>query len=176
LRLRGPNRTQGNPQLIAINGNSDFAALFDHNDVSDWPLSAIDLSGDKPNEMWCPIEMPVRPQIVHVFRNYIHDNYRGYGVVSGSGANPLAFANTFQKNHHAVSADGYAFSAYSAISNLFLSGSEDSDVDMHGESGHGGEHDDFGGIGGLGAEVLRNSFLGTSKANFGVRGTPCSGA
>ncbi len=177
LRLRGPNRTEDNPQVIAINASSNFAALFDHNDVSDWPLSAIDLSGDHPNEMTCPVEKPARPQLVHVFRNYVHDNYRGYGVVAGSGANPTAFANTFQKNHHGVSADGYAFSAYSAISNLFLSGSEDSDVDMHGESGsHGGEHDDFGGIGGLGAEVLRNSFVGTTKPNFGVRGTPCSGA
>jgi hypothetical protein len=176
LRLRGPNRTQDTPEVIGINGDSDFAALFDHNDVSDWPLSAIDLSGDHPSEMTCPAELPARPQLVHAFRNYIHDNYHGYGVVSGSGSNPLAFANTFQKNHHAVSSDGFAFSAYSAVGNLFLSGSEDTDVDMHGEFGHGGEHDDYGGIGGLGAEVLRNTFLGTSKANFGVRGTPCSGA
>ena len=144
--------------------------------MSDWPLSAIDLNGDQADELACPAVLPVRQQIVRVLRNYIHDNFHGYGVVAGSGSNPLAFGNTFQKNHHAVSSDGFAFSAYSAVSNLFLSGSEDTDVDMHGESGDGGASHDFGGIGGLGAEVRQNTFLGTDKTNFGVRGTPCSGA
>jgi hypothetical protein len=176
LRLRGAGRTRRTPGLKAINGNANFPASIDHNDVSDWPLSAIDLNGDQGDELNCPAVLPVRQQIVRVIRNYIHDNYYGYGVVSGSGSNPLVFANTFQKNHHGVSSDGFAFSAYSALSNLFLSGSEDSDVDMHGESGDGGASHDFGGIGGLGAEVRGNTFLGTDKTNFGVRGTPCSGA
>jgi hypothetical protein len=119
LRLRGPNRTQDTPLLIAINGKPDFAAYIDHNDVSDWPLSAVDLSGDHSGEMTCPAVLPVRLQTVRVLRNYIHDNFHGYGVVSGADSNPLTFANTFQKNHHGMSSDGYAFSAYSAVSNLF---------------------------------------------------------
>lgn len=175
LRLRGPGRDRTEPKLKGVNADAQFAALIDHNDVSDWTTSDVDLfGGSEPLE--CPVTLPVRSQIVRVFRNYIHDSPNAYGVVSGSGSNPLIFGNTFQKTHHSVSSDGFALSAYSAVSNLFMPANEDNDVDMHGQTGDPAKSHDFGGIGGLGAEVLNNTFLGTGRTNFGVRGTPCSGA
>jgi hypothetical protein len=177
LRLRGPGRDRTEPSLKGVNGDGSVSALIDHNDVSDWTTSDIDLFGHPFMEpLECPAPLPVRSQIVRVFRNYIHDSPHGYGVVSGSGSNPLIFGNTFQKTHHSVSSDGFALSAYSAVSNLFMPANEDTDVDVHGELPTPNDTDDFGGIGGLGAEVLNNTFLGTGRTNFGVRGTPCSGA
>lgn len=177
LRLLGPGRHEAGPALKGVNGDGAFHALVDHNDVSDWITSDVDLFGNPFNEsLQCPATLPARSQVVQVLRNYIHDSPRAYGVVSGSGSNPMIFGNTFQKTHHSVSSDGFAFSAYSAVSNLFMPGNEDTDVDMHGELPKPNDTHDFGGIGGLGAEVLNNTFLGTGKTNFGVRGTPCSGA
>jgi hypothetical protein len=178
LRLRGPGRDKPDkPETRGVNGDGAFPALIDHNDVSDWTTSDIDLVGDPFSEsLQCPVTLPVRSQIVRVLRNYIHDSPRAYGVVSGSGSNPLILGNTFQKTHHSVSSDGFSMSAYSAVSNLFMPANEDTDVDMHGELTKPNDTHDFGGIGGLGAEVLNNTFLGTGKTNFGVRGTPCSGA
>jgi hypothetical protein len=181
LRLHGAGRDSGGnqPALKGINGNAAFVALIDHNDLSDWTTSAIDLNGTGDDVITCPPSIPVRSPIVRIFRNFIHDNSQehtdGYGVVSGSGSDPLIFGNMFQKNYHSIASDGFAASAYSAVSNLFMPGNGDTDVDMHGQSSKQGTHD-FGGIGGIGAEVSKNTFLGTDKTNFGVRGTPCSGA
>ena len=176
LRLRGPGRDRTAPGLKGVNAQAAFSTLIDHNDISDWVTSDIDLNGDQADVLTCPVTLPVRSQIVRIFRNYIHDSPNAYGVVSGSGSNPLIFGNTFQKTHDSVASDGFAFSAYSAASNLFMPANEDYDVDMHGETGDPKKSHDFGGIGGLGAEVLNNTFLGTGKINFSVRGTPCSGA
>jgi hypothetical protein len=183
LRLKGPGRDPdgGKPAVKGINGNANFSAIIDHNDMSDWTISAVDLNGDFADVLTCPAQLPDRPKIVRVLRNYIHDNRQnhnppasdGYGVASGSGSNPLIFANMFQKNVHSVTSDGYAFSAYAVVSNIFMPGNDSTDVDMHGETGAAG-HD--GGIGGLGAEVSQNTFLGIDKTNFGTRGVPCSGA
>lgn len=181
LRLRGAGRDPGGsqPALKGINGDAGVVAWIDHNDISDWTTSGIDLNGTDDDDITCPATIPVRSQIVRIFRNFIHDNSQvhtdGYGVVSGSGSDPLIFGNMFQKNYHSIASDGFALSAYSAISNLIMPGDGDTDVDMHGQSAKSGTHD-FGGIGGIGVEASNNTFLGTDKTNFGMRGTPCSGA
>ena len=181
LRLHGAGRDPGGsqPALKGINGNAAFPALIDHNDLSDWTTSGIDLNGTDDDDFDCPPSIPVRSQIVRIVRNFIHDNSQkktdGYGVVSGSGSDPFIFGNMFQKNYHSIASDGFALSAYSAVSNLIMPGDGDTDVDMHGQSRTTGTHD-FGGIGGIGVEASNNTFLGTDKTNFGMRGTPCSGA
>src|SRR5262245_29091679 len=181
LRLRGPGRHLSEPATRGVQADSRFAALIDHNDVSDWTISDIEPIGDGES-LQCPAPLPARSQIVRVVRNYVHDSPRAYGVVSSAGANPRIFGNTFQKTHHLVASDGFALIAYLAVSNLFMpidadDDNQDNDVDVHGELEQPNHTHDFGGIGGLGAEVSNNTFLGTGRrANFGVRGTPCSGA
>src|SRR5208283_3922664 len=173
LRLHGAGRAPGGsqPALKGINANAASAALIDHNDLSDWTTSGIDLNGTDDDDITCPLSIPVRSQIVRIFRNFIHDNSQvhtdGYGVVSGSGSDPLIFGNMFQKNYHSIASDGFALSAYSAVSNLFMPGNGDTDVDMHGQSATKGTHD-FGGIGGIGVEASKNTFLGTDKTNFSI--------
>jgi hypothetical protein len=104
LRLHGAGRDPGGsqPALKGINGNAAFAALIDHNDLSDWTTSSIDLNGTDDDDITCPPSIPVRSQIVRIVRNFIHDNSQvhtdGYGVVSGSGSDPFIFGNMFQKN------------------------------------------------------------------------------
>jgi hypothetical protein len=182
LRLRGAGRDPGGskPRLKGINGTATYNALIDHNDLSDWTTSAIDLNGSDDDDPNCPPSIPVRSQIVRILRNFIHDNSQvysdGYGVVSGSGSNPFIFGNMFQKNYHSISSDGSATSAYSAVSNLIMPGDGDTDLDMHGYSTNNQATHAFGGVGGIGVEALKNTFLGTDKTNFGMRGTPCSGA
>jgi hypothetical protein len=142
--------------------------LVDHNDISDWgALSAVDLKGpdiDSDN-IHCPQFPQSGPQPVHVFRNFIHDNH--YGVAAGSGAYPLVFANMLQKNTHSTTADGYAFSGYMAVANLFMSGDY---ADVHGTTPP--NHD--GGPAGMAAQVTGNTFL-RKGGNFSLRGWPCSG-
>jgi hypothetical protein len=144
-----------------------FSELVDHNDISDWgALSAVDLAGPDGDEMHCPL-FPHGPQPVHVFRNFIHDNH--YGVAAGSGAYPLVFGNMLQKNTHSTTADGYAYSGYMAVANLFMSGDY---ADVHGTGGGPHQHD--GGPAGMVAQVVGNTFL-RKDFNFSLRGWPCSG-
>jgi hypothetical protein len=193
LRIRGPGRGVDYPQLKGVNmvvGIFDpsqpdpriyFSELVDHNDISDWgALSAVDLKGPDADAAYCPMIPPSGPQPAHVFRNFIHDNHAGndgYGVDAGSGAYPLVFANMFQKNTHSVTTDGYAKSGYMAVANLFASGNVSADADVHGERGY--EYDGCsgheGGISGMAAQVVDNTFLRASGGNFSLRGRPCSG-
>jgi FG-GAP-like repeat len=192
LRIQGPGRDpQGTkPAVKGIDGIAGHSEMIDHNDISDWTTSAVDLKGPYPDEMKCPTTLPPGPQPIQISRNYIHDNLQngykaseGYGLVSGSGAYPLVFGNTFQNNVHSVTSDGYAHSGYVAISNLFQSGNASADVDLHGETGSSGDVHHDGGISGMGAQVNQNSFLrtktesgGKSQENFSTRGVPCTGA
>jgi hypothetical protein len=202
LRIRGPGRDPGGhkPPMKGVDmvvgtplGTCDTSVatfsfeLVDHNDISDWGTSAVDLQGPDPDDRTCPLIAPP-PQSIHAIRNYIHDNLQngyktqfreseGYGVVAGSGAYPQVFGNTFQKNVHSVTADGSALSGYVATANLFMGGNASVDADVHGS---GVSHD--GGISGMAAHLTRNTFLrndGAGKdlehANFSLRGAPCSG-
>jgi hypothetical protein len=195
LRIRGPNSPnntgppmKGVQMIVATVDQSqspvrmDFSELVDHNDISEWTTSAVDLAGPDVDAMACPLTAPTGPQAIHVFRNYIHDNKKGgdgYGLVSGSGAYPLVFANTFQKNVHSVLTDGYAESGYVAVANLFMPGNVSVDTDVHGETGNAGDTHHFGGISGMAAQVVGNTYLrtdtGNKTANFTLRGVPCSG-
>ncbi len=88
----------------------------------------------------------------------------------GVGASPLIHGNTFLENVHSITADGSSYSRYAAWDNLLLSTLIGANIDMHGS---GPDHD--GGVGGAGAEVLRNTFRDTQYPNFPVRGYPCNG-
>jgi len=191
LRLRGPGRDpSGNLQdLIGIIVHDENITLIDHNDMSDWTQSAVDDWNAFGETTDCTTQPASRPQHVRVIRNYIHNNEQhgtsggadGYGLASGHGANPIAEANTFDTNVHSVVGDGYVSTGYTALNNLFLSSSadangEDGDVDMHGQTGIAGDTHHVGGVGGSGAIVSANTFLGTGHFNFAVRGTPCSPA
>jgi FG-GAP-like repeat len=197
LRIRGPQSEpwplspppmKGVNMVVATVDQSqppvrtDFSELVDHNDISEWTTSAVDLAGPDADDTTCPLTTPTAPQAIHVFRNYIHDNNKGgdgYGVVSGSGAYPLVFANTLQKNVHSVLTDGYAKSGYVAVANLFMAGNDSVDTDVHSGTGSTGDTHHFGEISGMAAQLVGNTFLrsktGNKTADFALRGVPCSG-
>jgi len=193
LRIRGPGRdphgtkpAMNGVTMIVTSGGQANSELVDHNDISDWGVAAINLRGAFPsNPNACPL-MPESPQDAHIIRNFIHDNMQnhsgaseGYGVVASWGSYPLIFANTFQKNVHSITQDSSPLSGYLAVDNIFLSGNASVDTDVHG-SNSSGNHD--GGIAGMGAQLIGNSFLRNDgqggdleHANFSLRGIPCSG-
>jgi FG-GAP-like repeat len=189
LRIQGPGRDPKGtkPVVKGIDGVAGFSEIVDHNDLSDWTRTAVDLKGPGENP-YCQATLLAGPQPINVFRNYIHDNLQnggaseGYGVAAGAGAYPLAFGNTFQKNVHSITSDGYVNSGYVATSNLFQSGNASADADLHGETGTSGDIHHDGGISGMGAQVNYNSFLrnktggSNSQENFSTRGVPCTGA
>jgi len=90
------------------------------------------------------------------------------------GVSILAIGNTFQKNVHPITSDGYAYSGYAATNNLFLSGNNSADADVHGPTAQAGDTAHDGGISGMGAQMVGNSFLrtttGNNQENFSVRG------
>lgn len=189
LRLQGPGRAPNGhqPAVKGINGTEGFAEIVDRNDLSDWTLTAVDLKGGEADQMTCPSALPKLAQLIHVFRNHIHDNLQnhykaseGYGLAAGSGAYPWVMGNMFQKNVHSITSDGYAYSGYAAAGNLFVAGNTSVDTDVHGPNGIPGDTHHDGGISGLGAQVTGNTYLrtatGTSQNNFSLRGVPCSGA
>jgi hypothetical protein len=87
LRIRGPGRDpkgkmppmKGVDMVVATVApggvRTDFSELVDHNDISDWGTSAVDLKGpDFSHDANCPLAPPAQPEGIHVLRNYIHDN------------------------------------------------------------------------------------------------------
>jgi FG-GAP-like repeat len=185
LRLHGPGRDPGGsePGVSGILAHDQFATIIDHNDLSDWTTAAVNVVGAVEDDLKCqPLVM--RSPNVFVSRNFIHDNEErnesqssyGYGVASGSDAYPQVEGNTFLANVHSVTSDGYAASGYLVYGNIFLSkaihGSGGA-VDMHGQTGDPNDHSHVGGISGTFVEVARNTFLGTEKPNFDLRGYPC---
>jgi hypothetical protein len=185
LRLQGRSggRSEDLPASKGIAVRDDLIVIIDHNDMHDWTTSAVTVSG--PQSDWkCHPRPDFRPQNVRVVRNFIHHNQRqglGYGVDVDSGY-PSIVGNTFLLNRHAIAADGNAFGGYSAWFNLVLSeaprqewlggiiGSYTQDFDMHG-SDSSSHH--VGGIGGSDVEIARNTFLGTNRRNFDLRGVSC---
>jgi hypothetical protein len=82
----------------------------------------------------------------------------------------LIEGNTFLSHYHAIAASDEALSAYRARSNLVLapSASHGSDFDAHGDF----ETDGVGGCAGHYFEITRNTFLGTNRPTFKLRGEP----
>jgi hypothetical protein len=97
-------------------------------------------------------------------------------VNANSGGFPLIEGNTFVSNRHAIAGTASTpKTGYRAWSNLVLSaaphqylGHFTHDFDMHGTGDNG-----FGGSAGGYMDVFQNTFLGTNRNNFEIRGTPC---
>jgi hypothetical protein len=117
-----------------------------------------------------------------VKRNFLHHNReqeKGYGVVTGQGGFPLVEGNTFLANRHAIAAAGGGHSGYFAGFNLVLSeaplqvGYGPFDWHTHDFDQHGNGDNGFGGTGGLYENIYSNTFLGTNRANYEIRSSPC---
>ena len=176
IRLRGPSRSLDRAGRVdrGILAHSQYRTLIDHNDLSDWPIAAVEVTGDNIRDHRDP-----RPENVRVVRNFIHHNRGngfGYGVVIGDSGYVSIEGNTFVENRHAIAGDGSETSGYRAWFNLVLHAGPDyghgiqQDFDMHGTGNDPCQH--CGGIAGNYIEVARNTFLGGDRENFYVRGTP----
>lgn len=173
LRMRGPTRSldRGTQVDKGILAHSKSTSIIDHNDFSDWPVAAIEVTGDGIQDHRNP-----RPENVRIARNFIHHNRRGgtgYGVVTGANGYASIEGNTFVENRHAIAGDGTESCGYRAWFNLVLHDAPDyghgiqQDFDMHGVGSEG-----VGGIAGQYIEIARNTFLGADRENFYLRGTP----
>jgi hypothetical protein len=189
LRLRGPtSSTDGDgPNSRGIVARDYYLrSIIDHNEISNWPLQAVYVDGDpaQPPVCWNPWgpgdRRGPRPLNVRVVRNFIHHNQRyekGYGVQAHYGAYVLIEGNTFVSNRHAIAADGEGCTSYLAYYNLVLSRAPEQhklgwawythDFDVHGTGDNG-----FGWYAGEYFEIVRNTFLGTNRENFDLRGEP----
>ena len=194
LRLRGPSRSTDADVSgfgIQVRENLYQGVTIDHNDISDWPVAAVDVRGDADLAV-CDADTNgnphVRPHRTRVLYNFIHHNQKqnkGYGVLVSYGSFPLIGGNTFVSNRHAIASDGRATSGYRAYYNLVLSTVPEQefayiglwkshDFDMHGRGDNG-----FGGVGGQYVDIGWNTFLGTKgrldrwHENFDLRGEPC---
>ncbi|TKB69808.1 MAG: hypothetical protein E8D45_13575 [Nitrospira sp.] len=202
LRLRGPSRSTvdeaSNKDARAIDVlDSATRVLIDHNDISDWPAQGVRVvMADEPavcNDHRDP--RGARPNNVRVTRNFIHHNQkqnRGYGVQAHINSFPLIDGNTFVSNRHAIEASGTGCTNYLAWNNLVLAAAPlqdragpfngyTHDFDVHGTErlklDVGFDIDLTGGFGGAAGqyfEIARNTFLGTNRQNFDLRGEPSS--
>jgi hypothetical protein len=117
---------------------------------------------------------------VHIARNFLHHNERdsgGYGVVTSEGGRAFIEGNTFLLNRHAIASDGEPHNEYRASYNLVLSNAPEyessflhhyynQDFDMHGTNGG------YGDVGGFYVDILGNTFLGSDRQNYWLRGQP----
>jgi hypothetical protein len=188
LRLRGPSPTTADkPASAAIFVDDDkfIGTIVDHNELWAWTHAAVavnlydDHEDDAEDDTRCAGPSN-RPRTVHVARNFVHHNAKkgaGYGITLYSNGFANIVGNTFLYNRHAIAADGLRWTGYRAWWNLVLSaapgygwtGSEH-DFDMHG-SDPGSHH--TGGIAGSDVEIAYNTFLGTNRFNYVIRGVPC---
>ena len=200
LRLRGPSRSTvdeaSNKDARAIDVlDSANRVLIDHNDISDWPAQGVRVDGADEPAVCSDHRDPrgYRPNNVRVALNFIHHNQkqnRGYGVQAHTNSFPLIDGNTFVSNRHAIEASGTGCTNYLAWNNLVLSTAPlqdrtgpfngyTHDFDVHGTERlkldiivdidlTGG----FGGNAGQYFEIARNTFLGTNRQNFDLRGEP----
>lgn len=187
LNLEGPSRSTAHPvpttRAVLVRDKPAYArTIVDHNDVSGWTGGGIDIVGtDADNFATCNVLPPQSPNVV-VARNFLHHNRqqeKGYGVVTGRGGFPLIEGNTFLANRHAIAAAGGGHTGYYARFNLVLSEVplQDGfgpfnwythDFDQHGNGDNG-----FGGQAGLYNSIFNNTFFGTNRANYELRGQPC---
>ena len=191
LRLRGPSRKtdggqgQANAVLVeegyGIDENSYQGTIVDHNDIGEWTWRGVYVKGfESTSNCTDPSDPRGRPALTWVARNFIHHNReyeKGYGVNANSGAFPLIDGNVFLENRHAIAAtEASAHTGYRAWHNLVLSDAPiqrglfyTHDFDVHGRASGG-----KGGRAGGYVDLYRNTFLGTNRHNFEIRGTPCN--
>jgi hypothetical protein len=171
LRLQGPGGDDEFPYANGIATQDQFSALIDHNEIFGWTAAAVYVTSDGFEDLSDPYFS--RPQNLRVARNFIHDNNNsGYGVATYGGY-PYIEGNTFYRNRHSITASSESDSAYRAWLNLVLTArppERNWDFDAHGtgEQGCGG----CGGTAGMYFEIARNTFLGTDRENFALRGEP----
>lgn len=165
-----------------INAPDGFARTFiDNNELSKWRGSAVGVDGADSQTTQCP-PVAERTSNVRVLRNHIHHNRRddfGYGVTSSFGAFAHIEGNYFDDNRHAIATDGRPFSGYRAVRNLVSPNAPKQkhlwythDFDVHGR-GEGGLSEHRGGVAGDFFDISWNTFMGTNRENFDLRGTPC---
>jgi hypothetical protein len=180
LRMQGPTRDI-HPDAVyanAISTQDEFISIIDHNEMFDWTESCVSIFSEFVHDTSDPYS---RPQNVRVVRNFLHHNQRyngGYGVATFDGY-PYVEGNTFLSNRHAITAARTELTAYKAWFNLILSASPNyesidhgptPDFEMHGTLNIGCQY--CGGDAGEYAEIARNTFLGTNRLNFMLRGRP----
>jgi hypothetical protein len=94
LRIRGPGRDPNGQQppmkgvsIVAVSTQAGervyLRAIVDHNDISDWGISAIDLTGPDDDNPVCPIAPQTDPGFVRILRNFIHDNRENHYTPPG---------------------------------------------------------------------------------------------
>jgi hypothetical protein len=194
LRLQGTSQSTDENQAGSRGVLVDpltLRTIIDHNDLSSFTLAGVDVTGTEPATPPATACAPGdtsdplnRPYDAFIARNFFHHNEmqnRGYGVGLAQGAFPLVLGNMFYLNRHAIAGDGFAQTGYRAKFNLVLEDSPTQhdygvpyytqDFDMHGTGGNG-----FGGRGGDYVQIYSNTFLGTNRPNFEIRGLPCSQA
>ncbi|MGD9905012.1 MAG: FG-GAP repeat domain-containing protein [Vicinamibacterales bacterium] len=189
LHLRGPSRSSagGQDQANGIRVREDLVqgTIIDHNDIGDWTWRGVYVLGgqdrDNAADLECTdLSIPrFRTSATWVARNFIHHNReyeKGYGVNTNSGAFPFIEGNVFYENRHAIAGTASTSgTGYRAWRNFVLSVAplqrgvfHTHDFDMHG-TGDGGKGGRAGGY----MDLYQNTFLGTNRHNFEVRGTPC---
>ncbi len=194
LRLQGPSGTQatwpttggiviGDPLLSAP--HQPIETLIDHNELFDWPNEAVMPFGSDHNGTSCEgRQLVTSVNNARIERNFIHHNAEiqlGYGVSVSDGGGATILGNTFFYNRHAITSDATTGDQYSAWDNLVLSRvplqckyscEAEQDFDVHGTQGPFGDQHD-GGWAGDYAEIAWNTFLGSNRINFTLRGQPC---
>lgn len=189
LRILGPSRStdSGQPESYGITSSNQLRTIVDHNDISDWTAAGVNILGPPDgddDDAACNkgISPPSRLLNARVVRNFIHHNEMdslGYGAVTGWDGYSSIEGNTFVENRHAIAADSSQFNSYNAVYNLvlstvptygFLGHDVEHDFDMHG-SADGSHHQ--GGVAGNSVLISGNTFLGTNRSNFILRGNSC---
>jgi hypothetical protein len=173
LRLLGPNtarKTESGQQLSwAIRvpqQNADGAfpqfarVIIDHNDISDRVAAGVEVDGPDDDGGGCSIQkygFQGRVPNTHITHNFIHHNLQqdlGYGVVVSKDGYAQIDGQTFVSYGPLQHTDGFPYHTQ--------------DFDMHGMGDNG-----FGGTAGDYVEVSQNTFFGTDRPNFEMRGYPC---
>jgi hypothetical protein len=204
LRLRGQSRSTDtispvtgavvvDPPMVYLGDfttTTEYIALIDHNDMSDWMDSAIYVDGGHTETLTCDgvADDPATFGNVRIERNFLHHNERkdlGYGTGMAQGGRAFVSGNTFLMNRHSIAGDGEAHESYRASMNLVLSNVPEyddgiliyHDFDMHGvgtsHQAHFFSPNGFGGVGGNYEGIFQNTFLGTTHHNYELRGYPC---
>jgi VCBS repeat protein len=118
--------------LGAHSSLTNFIAMIDRDDISDWEEAAVRVQNGwsddcdcsaKDDEHGCPVRNdPATLGNIRIERNFLHHNERwsgGYGVnVSGRA---VILGNIFLMNRHAIAAGGEPHTEYRAWYNLVLS-------------------------------------------------------
>ena len=197
LRFRGPSSDTGAAvTLKGIEVTDGHRVTIDHDEFSQFTKAAVEVDAytTLATDDECPgpdIGAPPMPRAtpVVVARNFVHHNEaaeQGYGLNSSTGAFPFFDGNVEYLNRHSITADNNGLTGYLAQDNFVLSdtptyGTDDheQDFDQHGSldlfsSDEGITHTDHtGGVAGDYDQIEYNTFLGTNRHNYFLRGQPC---